>query len=239
MRAHAKRGFTLIEVLIVVGLIVILTGFVSVSLGGRGGQGAALASAQSIVSGLVSATRSQAILNQTNARLLVYAQNPTGGLDNTRYMRALQIVREEQPDTGVWIAVGDVVLLPSPVCVVPPAPVPTTQLAPGVTWSVDTANGPFSTLTRINMTYRGQAGQAPAAQGQYFGSTGAARSVYYLQFGLSGTLTLPAAGVAKIALSPAILSNSEFPRFTNNNTIRGISIRRTGAVTLVDEANGF
>lgn len=240
MRRSSKSGFTLLETLIVVGVIVILTGVAAVSLSGRSSQGAALASAQSIVAGLVSTTRSQAALHQVKARLLVYAQRPTGAgtIDNNRYLRALQIVRETDYESNIWVAVGTPVMLPAPICVVPRT-VTREHLSAGVNWNPDTVNGPISSLqtTAVNMSYRGQAG---STQTQYFGTTGQARPVYYIEFGPDGTVITPATGPIKIALSPAIVSGNAVPTFTSNATVRGVTIRRTtGAMSMVNDATGF
>src|SRR5581483_3503981 len=110
----------------------------ALALSGRGGEGAALANAQGIVEGLVSSARAQAALNQTRARLLVYAQQPPNG-DANKYLRYLQVVREEPASSNTWVATGDAVILPAPVCVVPPAPVPATHLNTGVTWLTGTS----------------------------------------------------------------------------------------------------
>ena len=61
------------------GVMVLLLGGVAIALSGRGGEGAALVNAQSLISGLVGTTRAQAALHQTNARLVVYAQMPPAG----------------------------------------------------------------------------------------------------------------------------------------------------------------
>src|SRR5687768_15558132 len=62
------RAFTMVELLVVMGMIVLFAGGAALALSGRGGEGAALANAQSLVAGLVGATRAQAALHQTNAR---------------------------------------------------------------------------------------------------------------------------------------------------------------------------
>lgn len=225
--------------MVVIGVIVILLGGVGMAIAGRGGSGAALANAQSLVAGLLGTARAQAVLHQTEARLLIYAQMPaTGNRDNTRYLRALQVVRQETLANGTtaWVAVGDSVLLPEPICVVPPAPVPTNHIAPGVTWNNNAATGPVSTLNLTTMSYRGHSG---ATTLQNFGDTGAARAVRYIEFGPDGTVTMPVANPIKIALATATLSTTAFPLFNNANTVRGLFIRKSGAVSLVDDATGF
>jgi type II secretory pathway pseudopilin PulG len=131
-----NRGFTLIEILIAVSVMIVLTVMGGMALSGRGGEGAALAGAQGIVAGMVETARAQAALNQGNARLIVYGQQPPGtNVDSNKYLRALQVVRQETQANGttVWVAAGDYVVLPVPVCVVPPLPFPPIISAP--VWS--------------------------------------------------------------------------------------------------------
>ena len=56
-RACRARAFTLIELMVVIGLIVVLAAGVGIAVAGRGGEGAALANAQNMVSSLVGLTR--------------------------------------------------------------------------------------------------------------------------------------------------------------------------------------
>ncbi|MEX2044754.1 MAG: type II secretion system protein, partial [Opitutus sp.] len=127
------HGFTLLELLMVVAVIAILAGTVGLALGGRGGGGGSLSTAQNIVAGLVGTTRAEAALHQTNARLIVHAQPPPTG-SAARYLRVLQVVREEPFGSDAYVAVGDPVALPEPVCIVPVAAVPADHLGQGVIW---------------------------------------------------------------------------------------------------------
>lgn len=239
-RRLASRGFTLIELLTVVGLIVILTGGIGLALGGRGGEGAALTTAQSQLSGLVGAVRAQAALHQTTARLLVYAQQPPTG-DAYKYLRYLQAARLDV-DGRTWVAAGDPVLLPIPVCVVPPSPLPTNHLNAGVTWNNAVATGPVSIfapqiLSGFTLSVATTGPVRPG--GQLFGGTGGGRA-YYLEFGPDGTVTSNATGnPTKIALATAVLAPSTLPKFNNAFGVRGIVVRKSGAISLVDEAGGF
>lgn len=240
-RSRKVAGFTLIELLVVVGLIVILIGGGALALAGRGGEGAALANAQSLVAGLVGATRAQAALHQTTARLIIYAQQPPGAnADAAKYLRSLQVIRQETLANGntVWVAAGDPVTLPLPICVVPPGPVPANHLNTGVTWNNNAATGPVSTLlTATAFNYRGQ---STATASQFFGAQNQSGRIHYLEFAADGTVSSnTSSNPTKIALSTAVLGGNALPRFTNANTVRGLFVRKTGAVSLVDGATGF
>jgi prepilin-type N-terminal cleavage/methylation domain-containing protein len=239
----SARAFTLIELLVVMGLIVLFAGGAALALSGRGGEGAALANAQSLVAGLVGATRAQAALHQTNARLVVYAQMPPGAnADGAKYLRALQIVRQETLENGntVWVAVGDPVTLPTPVCVVPPGPVPANhlRLPIGQTWNNNVATGPVSMLSvQTGFNYRGQ---LTATTTQFFGVNGQSGRILFLEFAPDGTVVSNTTGnPTKIALSTAIVGGNVLPLFNNPNGVRGIFVRKTGAVSLVNLATGF
>lgn len=234
-RAPLRRAFTLVELLVVIGLILIFMGGVGLAVAGRGGEGTALSNAQSLVAGLVGAARAQAALHQTRARLVVYAQMPpAANADAAKYLRCLIVLREEPFDSGRYVAVGDPVTLPSPICVVPPAPVPTNHVRPGVTWNNNPTTGPVSTLTvQAGFSYRGQ---ATATTTQFFGVQGQSGRILFLSFEPDGTV---ASNMTKIALTTAVLGGNALPLFNNANTVRGLFIRKSGAVSLVDEATGF
>ena len=236
-----NAAFTLIELLVVIAIIIVLVGGGAIAIGGRGGDGAALANAQAIVTGLVGATRAQAALHQTNARLIVYAQQPPGAnADATKYLRALQVVRQDTLANGrtVWVAAGDPVTLPAPIVVVPPSPVPRNHLGTGVSWNNNVATGPVSTLSTANgFSYRGQTN---ANALQFFGRQGRNGRIFYLQFASDGTVSSNNSGnPTKIALTTAVLSSNALPMFNNANTIRGLFVRRSGTISNVDSATGF
>lgn len=234
-------AFTLVELVVVIGLIIALTVGGAVALGGRGSEGMALANSQRIVAGLLGAARAQAALHQAPARLIVYANVPPAtNADAGKYLRTLQVVREDPVGSDRYVAVGDPVTLPAPICVVPPSPVPATHLAlpAGQTWNQNLATGPVSTLTvRPSFSYRGHAN---ASQTQYFGAATQTGRVLFLEFGPDGTVSSNLSNnPTKIALATAILGGNVLPRFNNARGVRGLLVRKSGALAMVDDATSF
>ncbi len=234
--AGATAAFTLIELMVVVGLIILLTGGIGLAIAGRGGEGAALSNSQSAVASLVGAARAQAALHQTTARLIIYATPPATG-DWTKYLRSLQVVRLDTLPSGAtnWVAVGEPLTLPAPICVVPRSPVPANHLNTGVTWNNNAATGPISTFTQAGgFSYRGQ--NDTRAPTQFFGEQGRSGTVLYLEFSPEGAVT---PNPAKIALATAVVAAGAPPRFNNASGVRGLHVRRSGAISLVNDATGF
>ena len=233
-RASSTAGtpaFTLLELLIVVGLIGVLVGGVSLALGDSSGR--SLATAQQQLASLVGQARANAAIGQTETRLLFYGNPPPVG-DATRFLRQVQLVRAVTPGsaTTAWEPIGPALTLPRGIYLVPP----TTAgfIAAGVVWPTNPA--PRSTLnTRINYTL--VSGNTPLIP--IFGSS------YWIEFLPNGSLRSDAALLAgqpypKLAIATATLSATNSPLFNNPGAVRGLIIRpATGAVTFVNEAASF
>lgn len=222
-RGCEARAFTLIELMIVVGLIALLVGAVGLALGGTGST--ALATAQNSLASLAGTARAQAALHQTEARLLVYATRPPVG-DTDKFYRYLRVVIAETPgSTGAgarWSPVGAPVLLPSGINVVPNST--TGFLATGVTWPTNPAPvSLFLSATAARYTISGD----PA--------TSAADTYLAVQFAPDGTVT-PLG--AKLALATATIANG-LPQFNNAGSVRGLLLRPSGGITRVNEPGSF
>lgn len=105
-RRHGDRAFTLVELLVVVGIMVLLIGLATTAF--RGGMSAANpAEAGNLVSAIALNARSQALTLRSGSRIAIDAEfdpaNPG------RYLRRISLSRKEG---AVWKPVGKPVMLP-------------------------------------------------------------------------------------------------------------------------------
>jgi len=218
-RFRLRRAFTLIELMVVIGLIVLLVGGLSLALNDPGTS--SLAASQNTLSSLVNTARAQAAVRQTEARLLIYTTRPPVG-DAAKFLRYARVVVAATPGaTNQWLPIGPAVYFPGGTYVVPAST--TGFLAAGVIWPT-ALPAPLSTL--------GAAARHVIANDP---PTAAADTYLWLQFSPDGTIS-PAN--AKIAVATAGTANS-FPQFNNAAAVRGLTFRASGAVTRVNDAAGF
>ena len=107
--SRATRAFTLIEILVVMGIMAVVATIVGVGLS-RGGEGAALTAGQSLLVSQLNAARAQAALGASRSALVVAAD----ASDLTRDHRFLVVAIEA---AGIWRAVSDGTTLPNSVLV--------------------------------------------------------------------------------------------------------------------------
>lgn len=220
-RLARMRAFTLIELMMVVGIIAVLAGGLGLAL--RDSGSSSLVSAQAMLGTLVSQTRAQAAVNQTEARLLIY--NTRG--DSERYLRVLQVyVANPAGQTTTWRAVGSPVYLPRGIYIVPNNT--NGLLAAGVTWPTNPA--PVSSLTQ---NYSPNAATAPT------GTPFASSATLFLQFGADGSVTPAPNPYLKLVVAAGVLSAGNLPSFTSANAVRGVLIRPNGAVSYANSATEF
>lgn len=107
--SRASRAFTLIEILVVMGIMAVVATVVGVGLS-RGGEGAALTAGQSLLVSQLNAARAQAALGASRSAFVVAAD----ASDPSRDRRFLVVAIE---DAGIWRAVSDGTTLPNSVLV--------------------------------------------------------------------------------------------------------------------------
>ena len=221
--AIAVRGFTLIELMIVIGLIIVLVGGLSLSLGDTAGN--SLGSAQNLVASLVGTARAQAAVNQTEARVVIYAARPPSG-DSEKYLRLLQVFYNNTPGAArpTWAPVGNAVYLPRGVYVVPT--LTAGLVATGVVWPTNPQP--------VSKTLGTDVSPSQLAGTPFFGAT----SVFYIEFQADGSIKPVSAPYTQLAVATGTVANN-LPAFNNPGAVRGIIIRPSGAVSFVNDASSF
>jgi hypothetical protein len=136
-RRFPLAAFTLIELVVAVGLIAALAGGLTLAFRREGNAGIALRSAATEIAAVARRAQEMATARQVPVRLLVNAE-ATGPAGPGGIRRQLSLACREGAD---WLRVGEAMLLPVGTCVVPPVPA-AAQVRPGVSWSA----GPLSDL---------------------------------------------------------------------------------------------
>jgi type II secretory pathway pseudopilin PulG len=208
-----QRAFTLVEILIVAALVVLLVTGLAAAL--RDNTGAALRTAQHLVTSLIAAARTSASANQTESRLIVYATPPPNG-DPGKFLRMLQVFRTDSSGSRAWVPEGSPVYLPRGVCVVPP--VTAGLLAPGVEWP---ANSSWAS-TLVDETPEGL-----IPSGAFEGAS----SILSVGFGPDGGTLSDSSSDVRLTVA-SVSGSRNRPVFNNPRTAITVVIRMSGAITL-------
>ena len=115
MRKH-KKGYTLIELLVVLGIMVISFSYVIVTT--INNDGMSLKSSQRIISAVAQGAKGQAVMKQSPARLIIYADEGNDR-DENKYLRYFGIVTQDPRNPRKWIAVTEGTYLPKGVYFMP------------------------------------------------------------------------------------------------------------------------
>jgi prepilin-type N-terminal cleavage/methylation domain-containing protein len=237
MPPYSKRGgFTLLELLVVIGLIAGLSLFLFIGVQG-GGQVAALQSGQAIVANVISSARLKAAATGRHCRVLV-AHDPAVA---ERYLKilVLQLARQPGANPAGWDTVQRLTL-PAGVFVLPAALAsPAGLVADAAQWrrisdpSEELASGVFRNQSVL-----------VALEGD---ST--AQSWTGVCFTPNGTLAPlaggpPPRGLLVLALggirAPGTYASGESPvRLTSPDAVRGLGLSAYGVPALLNERNAF
>ena len=215
------RGFTIIELLVVIGIILLVASFIVVTDGG-GNDGAALGSSQRIVAGVVQGARGQAVLKRGTARLIIN-NNPE---DNEKYRRFFGVVYEQEGDPNDptvlpgWVAATQGTFLPEGIYF----NAELSDLNSGANWDLAESD---------RIEYPRSVPQQWGAGDEYF----------YYEFNPNGTVTDNQNSWIVLKADTLVPSGSggtyEFQSESDpehKEFVRGaLIIRRSGSVTLVDD----
>lgn len=237
-RSRASRGgFTLIELLVVLGIIAAVIGGVGLAL--RGGDGTvALGAGQRTMASMLAATRGQAVMNGTNARLIVHV-DPN---DAELYLRKVGIIRKAEigGSTG-WVPTSEGTTLPRGTYFVPDEnasfsgqplmpPIPSDPDLFGEDW--DEANDAISAYAGLM-----QIAYPSLPSGGNFLSEGSGPVWAYYEFGPDGQMT-DASPNLQIVLTTGRRTPST-PVLENPENVRGMVLRRIGTFHTVGERLTF
>ena len=106
-REQHLAGFTLVELLVVIGIILIASSVILINT--TGGSGSALSASQRIVSGIAQGARGQAILKGATTRLIIYSDN---NIDDDKKLRFFGIIYEDENTQNNWYAATQGTYLP-------------------------------------------------------------------------------------------------------------------------------
>jgi prepilin-type N-terminal cleavage/methylation domain-containing protein len=210
---RSTQAFTLIELLVVIGIIAVLASGVGLALRGNNPE-ASLRSAQGLAIGALSSARGQAALTQSNARIIVQADN-----NDANFLRSIRIVVPDSASPGNWKQVGGEIILPENVYVVPP-----TGSLTGVTF--ETANGSWN-VGRNSTLFN-------AATASVSGLTNATKSLVSKDISSLGTVE-----GGRIVVTPGHRTSGTAVTLDNASAVRGLVVSRYGVASLVDEATSF
>lgn len=228
LRAVKKSdGFTLIELLVVIGLISVLAAGIGLSMRG-GNPTSALRASQSSLVGLLSGARGQAALTQSDAMIVVDVTSS----GNDDFLRALQVVVRAGSGLDQWRPVGDPIVLPQGIYIVPPS-------SPALTGI---------TLTSWSATRRSKGFQAtiadPLSERPYdavnypYQPTGAFAGHKYLKFQTFTPLG-STSGEGTILVTSGRRTDATLITLDNPEFIRGVYVSRYGVPTVINEASTF
>jgi type II secretory pathway pseudopilin PulG len=218
---HFSRAFSLLELLVVLGLIAALSFVLLGSLAG-GGKSVALQSGQTLVANFITAARTRAVATGNQTRLLVH-HDSASPLAAERYLRHLAL---EELRAGSWVT-HQSTALPAGVFVLPHQNrTPAGLLPGGVAWAkFDGARLHSSCLFR-----------APVQQ-----VVDSSTAENWIEIAFSAQGTTATSGQLVLATGrPLPPGSGDSPiSLESQETVRGLALSGYGLAVLINERSGF
>ena len=225
---RTRAAFTLIELLVVLGIIAAVVGGVGLALRG-GDDTVALGSAQRTMASMLTATRAQAVMNGTTARLIIHvdASEPEHFLRRVGIIKQL-LQADGTPYNDRWVPTSDGTTLPRGTYFVPGqgTSVPAVFSSD---WNLSTDALSLYGSNEINLTYP-QMGGGDSLQ------MSGPRWAFY-EFGPDGQMT--SFGTNQQIVLTTGRQTQATPVFENPENVRGLVLRRIGTFHLVNERLTF
>jgi prepilin-type N-terminal cleavage/methylation domain-containing protein len=205
------RAFTIIELLVVIGLIGILAAGVGLALS-RGNSGTALQAGQGTLQSLISAARAQAAIRQATADLVIDTDRNSDGFLRTFYI----VVGGE--------AVGAPISLPQGIYLVPKDT------------STTYSGGAIFEPATSDWTNRVSDAFVDSSPGTISNLSGTYRRVVGIT--VRGTVS-PVSATGNLVLAAGDRRSADTVAFVNPNAVRGAQLSRYGVLTLINDAQAF
>ncbi len=222
-----RRGFTLMELLVVVALVAAMASLFVAGVG-RGGQGAALRSAQATMANAVTAARAKAMASGKRVRILVHAD----ARDATRFRRFIALQSETTYLSNTWDRSYQRFGLPEGTAILPRATrVPAGFYVDNLSWTKAASSAALHSSALNPATVNVAIDGADEATWEV------------IQFTPFGTMSTGAGDVVIATVTrraPGTLAEGESPvRAEEVERVRGLAISTYGVPMPIDERAGF
>ena len=211
-----QKGYTLVELMVVLGLMVIAFSYVIVTT--INNDGMSLKSSQRIISAVAQGAKGQAIMKQSPARLIIYADE-SNDRDDNKYLRYFGIITQDPQNPKRWVAETEGTYLPKGIYFMPEV----SQII----------NGEDKRIKKMFIEYpRIQSKESDPRYGEEY---------YYYEFNANGTMALNCVNAWLVfgAGSLDVKGNQKFDISFDNpakDGLRsGLIFRKVGSSTLVTD----